>query len=72
LKYGLSEVSAIPLHQKEWEYINYGTKNDRDKNAAINILVAGGYASEELPFLCREAKRRQKTDVEASVRLLPK
>ncbi|WP_375341193.1 hypothetical protein [Okeania sp. SIO1I7] len=27
---------------REWESLNCGTKQDRDENAAINILVAGG------------------------------
>ena len=27
---------------QEWECLNCGAKHDRDENAAINILVAGG------------------------------
>ncbi|MDY7008883.1 MAG: zinc ribbon domain-containing protein [Cyanobacteriota bacterium] len=27
---------------REWECLNCGAKHDRNENAAINILVAGG------------------------------
>ena len=30
------------LSIREWECLNCGAKHDRDENAAINILVAGG------------------------------
>ncbi|GGA10026.1 hypothetical protein CYANOKiyG1_23010 [Okeania sp. KiyG1] len=32
----------LDLHVREWECLNCGAKHDRDENAAINILVAGG------------------------------
>ncbi|WP_366558125.1 RNA-guided endonuclease TnpB family protein [Okeania sp. SIO3B5] len=32
----------LDLQVREWECLNCGAKHDRDKNAAINILVAGG------------------------------
>ncbi|WP_353813135.1 zinc ribbon domain-containing protein [Moorena sp. SIO1G6] len=32
----------LDLSVREWECLNCGAKHDRDKNAAINILVAGG------------------------------
>nr|WP_293103516.1 RNA-guided endonuclease TnpB family protein [Okeania sp. SIO2F4] len=35
----------LDLSVREWECLNCGRKHDRDTNAAINILVAGGHAS---------------------------
>uniref|UniRef100_UPI00343FA1CD RNA-guided endonuclease InsQ/TnpB family protein n=1 Tax=Okeania sp. SIO2F4 TaxID=2607790 RepID=UPI00343FA1CD len=32
----------LDLSIREWECLNCGSKHDRDENAAINILVAGG------------------------------
>ncbi|MGD1703362.1 RNA-guided endonuclease InsQ/TnpB family protein [Dapis sp. BLCC M229] len=32
----------LDLKVREWECLNCGVKHDRDENAAINILVAGG------------------------------
>ncbi|GGA36532.1 RNA-guided endonuclease TnpB family protein [Okeania sp. KiyG1] len=32
----------LDLQVREWECLNCGAKHDRDENAAINILVAGG------------------------------
>ncbi|MGD1713901.1 RNA-guided endonuclease InsQ/TnpB family protein [Dapis sp. BLCC M172] len=32
----------LDLSVREWECLNCGAKHDRDENAAINILVAGG------------------------------
>ncbi|WP_293124262.1 zinc ribbon domain-containing protein [Okeania sp. SIO1I7] len=32
----------LDLKVREWECLNCGAKHDRDENAAINILVAGG------------------------------
>ena len=32
----------LDLQVREWECLNCGSKHDRDENAAINILVAGG------------------------------
>ena len=32
----------LDLSVREWECLNCGAKHDRDQNAAINILVAGG------------------------------
>ncbi len=32
----------LDLSIREWECLNCGAKHDRDQNAAINILVAGG------------------------------
>ncbi|NES08018.1 MAG: transposase, partial [Okeania sp. SIO2F4] len=32
----------LDLSIREWECLNCGAKHDRDENAAINILVAGG------------------------------
>ncbi|WP_287524661.1 zinc ribbon domain-containing protein [Okeania sp. SIO2C2] len=32
----------LDLQVREWECLNCGAKHDRDGNAAINILVAGG------------------------------
>ncbi len=32
----------LDLSVREWECLNCASKNDRDHNAAINILVAGG------------------------------
>ncbi|NES70303.1 MAG: IS200/IS605 family element transposase accessory protein TnpB, partial [Okeania sp. SIO2D1] len=32
----------LDLQVREWECLNCGAKHDRDTNAAINILVAGG------------------------------
>ncbi|WP_202224806.1 RNA-guided endonuclease TnpB family protein [Okeania sp. KiyG1] len=32
----------LELSVREWECLNCGAKHDRDENAAINILVAGG------------------------------
>ncbi|NES01821.1 MAG: IS200/IS605 family element transposase accessory protein TnpB [Okeania sp. SIO2F4] len=32
----------LDLQVREWECLNCGAKHDRDQNAAINILVAGG------------------------------
>ncbi|GGA52558.1 transposase [Okeania sp. KiyG1] len=32
----------LDLKVREWECLNCGSKHDRDENAAINILVAGG------------------------------
>ena len=33
----------LDLQVREWECLNCGAKHDRDENAAINILVAGGH-----------------------------
>ncbi|NEO55052.1 MAG: IS200/IS605 family element transposase accessory protein TnpB [Okeania sp. SIO3B5] len=33
----------LDLKVREWECLNCGSKHDRDENAAINILVAGGH-----------------------------
>ncbi|MGB3509610.1 MAG: zinc ribbon domain-containing protein, partial [Microcoleaceae cyanobacterium] len=38
-------VGKLDLSIREWECLNCETKHDRDENAAINILVAGGHAS---------------------------
>ena len=35
----------LDLSVREWECLNCGAKHDRDENAVINILVAGGHAS---------------------------
>ncbi len=35
----------LDLQVRDWECFNCGAKHDRDTNAAINILVAGGHAS---------------------------
>ena len=32
----------LDLSVRQWECLNCGTQHDRDENAAINILVAGG------------------------------
>ncbi len=32
----------LDLSVREWECLNCGVRHDRDENAAINILVAGG------------------------------
>ncbi|NES04752.1 MAG: transposase [Okeania sp. SIO2F4] len=32
----------LDIQVREWECLNCGTKHDRNENAAINILVAGG------------------------------
>ncbi|RQH51420.1 transposase [Okeania hirsuta] len=34
----------LDLQVREWECLNCGSKHDRDENAAINILVAGGHS----------------------------
>ncbi|NES08011.1 MAG: transposase [Okeania sp. SIO2F4] len=34
----------LDLKVREWECLNCGVKHDRDENAAINILVAGGHS----------------------------
>ncbi len=34
----------LDLSVREWECLNCGAKHDRDENAAINILVAGGHS----------------------------
>ncbi|WP_366558095.1 RNA-guided endonuclease TnpB family protein [Okeania sp. SIO3B5] len=34
----------LDLSVREWECLNCGRKHDRDTNAAINILVAGGHS----------------------------
>ncbi len=34
----------LDLKVGEWECLNCGTKHERDQNAAINILVAGGHS----------------------------
>ncbi|WP_287290041.1 RNA-guided endonuclease TnpB family protein, partial [Okeania sp. SIO2B9] len=34
----------LDLQVREWECLNCGAKHDRDENAAINILVAGGHS----------------------------
>ncbi len=37
----------LDLQVREWECLNCGAKHDRDTNAAINILVAGGHSETE-------------------------
>ncbi len=34
--------AKLDLSVREWECLNCGTKHDRDENATMNILVAGG------------------------------
>ncbi|NES08335.1 MAG: transposase [Okeania sp. SIO2F4] len=36
------KTGSLDLQVREWECLNYGSKHNRDTNAAINILVAGG------------------------------
>ena len=38
-------VGKLDLKVREWEYLNFRSKHDRDQNAAINILVAGEHPS---------------------------
>jgi putative transposase len=45
----------LDLSIREWECLNCGAIHDRDTNAAINILVAGGHSE-----TCPERSRRTK------------